>query len=677
MATDPLETIPNILMTIVKQYPNISDAIHAVKKQLPFMHEETISNLITDFIQHKKNHHSIKLDVENKFNENDPIASFKMDWMKICECVSHEMWPKLSSIIKSIINENNIDIHKIKNESKNMEENKYNSEINRSENSKIIVDKLKKRNIEIEAIQYLEKLIQRAVAFKLMNNNQIQIYNINQINNNHHDNMMQLLLTDIYTTHKLFIFTNFNFEEYNKNDFKKDIKKHAITILGENTIEQYSQHVESMDEVNLYPSYLVNDNVFEIFEYHFAISYYLNYLKHGLFIENGQRFQLKAVVIPSEITCVYDSNVIFHKIGRMMKYLSKKKVNNFCAFQINRNKIKSISDIKTKIIEEYDVEDIQLDKTYKLVMIVVRSAVDYDMMYIFPNKSGVRFDELDMNYFIGFNHMIIHTNGTNSVISHFTYGVNQQIRFWPELLTTYIPRLFVKQINVSEAQFLDKIFDISFKNGWCVTLNDNNFNKFYKILTGFTHCSVNFNRSLLYKEINNEIPMLCFTEILFDELTSAEIEANDIEEFKKYMDENEYDTETMIADIEYDCDSSQSNIKQYFQANKKCNQFTVIRNIINKFNAPSQKGMNDKICGYHTHKKVFEFEDCSFISVIIDALKQFNEKNQFKIKKSQFNLSDLLGAYDHIISVHDFYKAKPNNDMPGNVGAENVKNYIV
>eukprot|EP01084_Bolivina_argentea_P262891 444770_1 len=39
--------------------------------------------------------------------------NFRMDWMKICECVSHEMWPKLSSIIKSIIRDKNININEI------------------------------------------------------------------------------------------------------------------------------------------------------------------------------------------------------------------------------------------------------------------------------------------------------------------------------------------------------------------------------------------------------------------------------------------------------------------------------------------------------------------------------------------------------------------------------------
>eukprot|EP01084_Bolivina_argentea_P039563 73111_1 len=91
-----------------------------------------------------------------KTDEMDENQSFMMDWMKICECVSHEMWPKLSSIIKAIIRQKNIDVFKINNK-----------------NIKKIIDCLKTRNIEIAAIKYLEKLIKRAITFIPTYNNNV------------------------------------------------------------------------------------------------------------------------------------------------------------------------------------------------------------------------------------------------------------------------------------------------------------------------------------------------------------------------------------------------------------------------------------------------------------------------------------------------------------------------
>eukprot|EP01084_Bolivina_argentea_P277812 474437_1 len=81
----------------------------------------------------------------NKIETNENQIDFKMDWMKICECICHEMWPKLSNIIKSIIREKAID----------------NCAVN-NENIKNIIDSLTTRTIEIEPIKYLQKLIKRA-----------------------------------------------------------------------------------------------------------------------------------------------------------------------------------------------------------------------------------------------------------------------------------------------------------------------------------------------------------------------------------------------------------------------------------------------------------------------------------------------------------------------------------
>eukprot|EP01084_Bolivina_argentea_P309263 534943_1 len=105
-------------------------------------------------------------------------TSFQMDWMKICECISHEMWPKLSSIIKSIIREKNIDNYQINNE-----------------NIKNIIDSLTTRTIEIEPIKYLQKLIKRAIDFaSVTNSNNNFAHNIKKKRDN-----LQTLLNDVYS----------------------------------------------------------------------------------------------------------------------------------------------------------------------------------------------------------------------------------------------------------------------------------------------------------------------------------------------------------------------------------------------------------------------------------------------------------------------------------------------
>eukprot|EP01084_Bolivina_argentea_P309262 534940_1 len=114
---------------------------------------------------------------ENKTDKSVTHTGFKMDWMKICECISHEMWPKLSSIIKSIIRENNIDNYQI------------------NENIKNIIDSLTTRTIEIEPIKYLQKLIKRAIDFaSVTNSNNNFAHNIKKKRDN-----LQTLLNDVYS----------------------------------------------------------------------------------------------------------------------------------------------------------------------------------------------------------------------------------------------------------------------------------------------------------------------------------------------------------------------------------------------------------------------------------------------------------------------------------------------
>eukprot|EP01084_Bolivina_argentea_P256373 431617_1 len=285
-----------------------------------------------------------------------------------------------------------------------------------------------------------------------------------------------------------------------------------------------------INDVNLFPDYLINDDIFEIFRSHFAVSYYVNYLKNNLCFQHGKRFEIETIVIPKNISCVYGSDIILKSnIKRISTYLAHKQVENYVAFRIKRNKMKSIIDIANEIKSHYDIEDITFDKTSKLFIIVDRRGVS-DIMYVFP-RNGTNYHELNMNYCIGFNFVIENNNGTNKVISHLKYGINSKIRFFPELLTQFVPRLFVRQNDISEALFLDKIYDSSFKHGFNVDLQDDWFATHYKMFTGYTHCSVNINRLVLHEEINNEIPMLCFMQILFKQLESTNFNSIDMKYF--------------------------------------------------------------------------------------------------------------------------------------------------
>eukprot|EP01083_Nonionella_stella_P197640 726460_1 len=168
-------------------------------------------------------------------------------------------------------------------------------------------------------------------------------------------------------------------------------------------------------------------------------------------------------------------------------------------------------EIATKIESNYNIEDITLTKASKLMIIVDRRTANetkYDSMYMFAYHNNDRFSELKSNVFTCFRYNIIRNtaiNGNrnrNKTAIYFRFGLNGMTRFFPQMLVSMIMRFFRTPKHLSTAEYLHKAYSNKFKNGWCVTLDDETFEKYYKMITGFTHVSVNYNRRILYHEFH-------------------------------------------------------------------------------------------------------------------------------------------------------------------------------
>ena len=83
------------------------------------------------------------------------------------------------------------------------------------------------------------------------------------------------------------------------------------------------------------------------------------------------------------------------------------------------------------------------------------------------------------------------------VKSYLLYGIQSRLRFYPECLVSIVPRLFCKLDKISSYQFMKMLYNNEYKHGFCTDLNDPVFNKYYKMITWFTHVSVNYNRKVL------------------------------------------------------------------------------------------------------------------------------------------------------------------------------------
>eukprot|EP01083_Nonionella_stella_P268959 909550_1 len=600
------------------------------------------SNISLDALVKKQNN----ITPSNTRNHSD----FKISWSHLLACIQHEMWPKLASVIESMLKP--IDNYDLSDKCR-----------------RNILDILaEKKRLPFEECQYLKELMLRAIEFhpkKSGNPSNPNTDNANLNRNDSHsaDGLNLSLLMDIYDVHSIFVFSNFNFSEYTIDQFKANV----TDAFGPEFVEKYETNLSFKPRFNPYPVYIIDDDMSRVFDYHFGISWFVNTLKHNLFIEKNTYFEVQCIVIPQSVSCVYDQGMTFNdNLGAMEMYLVHKKVIDFYKIRFKSDTIKTPMDITTQVERHCNIEDIMANDTSKLMIVIDRRAAHrtkHDAMYIFPCQHIDRFSELETNYFLCIQFKMVRSiddeRCSNKVITHFRYGLNGITRFFPEMLVSLMPRFFRKPTHLAPSEYLRQIYRNAFKNGWCVTLDDSVFDKYYHMITAFTHVSVNYNRHILYDEFHPTKPMLCFMDILHHELESNDDFNNrDIDEMDAFIDTNGYCTDSIVDDIwirpDEQVHGDASNIELCMLSKDKRKEFEIVRAIVHKYNGSPQEN-KIQIC---TCDHVLNVDQCSFIRTIIDGLKVFNESNS-KMDGINLNISNLLGAYDHAVSVHGFCAPLP------------------
>eukprot|EP01084_Bolivina_argentea_P308635 533733_1 len=158
-------------------------------------------------------------------------AESKITWFNIANCVNHEMYPKLGSAIRAIVNKSDInngggDDAKI---------GLYDLE---SKHIKIMTAILKeKRNLGVEERNYLKKLIERALDFFSTGDGEKRY---NAFNGSVHStdfdvkvkSLNRTVIQDIFDVHRYFKFCNYHFDEYSLEQFRNDVLKFGGQYLG-------------------------------------------------------------------------------------------------------------------------------------------------------------------------------------------------------------------------------------------------------------------------------------------------------------------------------------------------------------------------------------------------------------------------------------------------------------
>ena len=105
---------------IARKHTHLSSAINELSLKLPFNKEsnkDLAKSILIHLIKNDKNN-EINLNEEaDGDNNNNNNNEFKLNWYNLCNRINNELWPELSSLIKSIIlNKNNkININDINN----------------------------------------------------------------------------------------------------------------------------------------------------------------------------------------------------------------------------------------------------------------------------------------------------------------------------------------------------------------------------------------------------------------------------------------------------------------------------------------------------------------------------------------------------------------------------------
>eukprot|EP01084_Bolivina_argentea_P063154 115351_1 len=431
---------------------------------------------------------------------------FRISWKHIANCVAHEMSPKLGSAILAIIDKCQYQV---------------NSDLD-SIHINVMTNRLLKKHLGIDEIKYFKKLCSRATKFVPISIADLtpptrSTYTENQ-------NIRQTL-QDIYDVHSHYKFSNYHFEEYS----------HVCDANCNNIQEELCQIKPRM---NFSPPYVINDDIEKIMNHVFCTSRYIHYLRNNINSSEKSHFQLNIRIITESVECVYDEKIKLHySVNNIDEYLKKKEV-----FDYQRNTIKPDEMMQHLYTSNY----VKQQNINKLILIVDRRHIECndDIVYIIASTPTCNFIELNTNYFIGFDFHIDFINDT--VVTYLCYGIDEKLRFYPNMLTSLLPRFFKQQ----HAQMVDTIYSHKYKNGWSVDLTDTKFNNMYKIITSVTHISVNYNRTEIDDDSNNSShEIICFRDLLEHELKTRNVNVKIISKFNQFVSKNEYDSESIVCDI--------------------------------------------------------------------------------------------------------------------------------
>eukprot|EP01083_Nonionella_stella_P276228 938448_1 len=383
------------------------------------------------------------------------------NWQHIANALRHELYDKVADTLMAIANQNG----------------------KRFQNVNKLLEAIKnERHIHQKELNYIRKLMVRQFYYNTCgrgppkpNRKQMMMDMDDDIDRNSEGLSFNLLI-DIYNVHKCFLFGNYHFQHYDVEQFADDIEKSKHLNPQTKKCIKNSGFEDHITTIDLYPSYIIDDDMYETCKYLFCVSRIVHKKR-----ETKHPFSLRLCIIPKRVVCIYDHDVVIpFAINDIASYLESKRMK---AIKIHIRHSEDMMLI-TALLE---------DVLSNVLCIVDRRHDDGDVFYIIHTSSDTSYtlDELNQNYIIGWEFNVL-----CAVQCHLRYKEGRT-RFYPEHLTTIMPRFFTRNTQLNYAQNIDKLYEDWYKHGFAVDLNDATFDKYYKIITKFDHISVNYNRDVI------------------------------------------------------------------------------------------------------------------------------------------------------------------------------------
>eukprot|EP01083_Nonionella_stella_P152700 489831_1 len=422
------------------------------------------------------------------------LINRKLDWQHVVSAVMHELDENISFYVARSVEKLNISMTVI---------------------SAALEKKLNKKMSKQE-IEYVRQLIRRAkqntkvtptaaipYAFQMQNHIEApRVYNAD-------DDSALLdgnLLIDIYNAYRIYKFTTFHFQSYEKEAFIEAIKGNKFIKQNKSDIvNEFNANYDHQMRFELYPSWLIADDQFIIFNYFFCCSYVVNALRAN---PPRNRMKIAIYIIPNKIVSVYDENIVFPWSiePNVSNLLMDNGFDTFLRASITDQSCKDKRKL-LNIIEYYLKAPASGYLEQDLLLIVDRRGHGNVLYVLNASPNNDKLVKLHQNHLLGMEFDILAPDNEDTVVQcYLRKGIGEKARFYPEHLTLLMCRLFKQSSDdlTDDYEYIQRVYSPSYCHGFGTDLADPILDKYHKLILNSLHISVNYNRDYVPSALRDD-----------------------------------------------------------------------------------------------------------------------------------------------------------------------------